>query len=316
MRKYIKCDIILKDTEDITNGGIFKVNGELTVWVKPNTEGVKYKHVYVIGEREIKEGYVYDNNNCEIIYYNGNYGEPFPKNLKSILGSTDKSLGLPTLSRKWLSECCREQLHEALVKFNVGEIDGVPYEKVNADGNNELIIKPQPNYDGLTITDDSIVTFDLAVMADEYDFRWHTDWRYDLQNDNELINWKAHKVEEFFNSIDGNSGYEYHYSKYLRDDYDDKFLHKDEGFYLAAPTLAQLQKWLMIKHNIFVGPYLVEAFQGGKLIDQPDVEGVEYHYYIWVNGIKIDTYGSCGSYDKVLNDGLYQALQLIKKEKK
>lgn len=153
---------------------------------------------------------------------------------------------------------------------------------------------------------DKIVTLETAKLAREKEFDIHSDYRYveneaKSQHKKDLINWKDYRVEE---CIDYNKDYAYKSVERLKETYNEIFKNNDKGYYLSAPTQNLLQKWLREKHNILV--YCL-----------PTNEGNSWYYQISIFPDECITQFDLEnkySYEQALEEGLYEALKLIKNE--
>jgi len=143
-----------------------------------------------------------------------------------------------------------------------------------------------------------IVSYEVAALAREKGFLEHCDWRYTEYDDNKLVNWKDEQVKE---CIEYDITYAYKAVESLADSYFHIFKHRDDGWYLAAPTQSFLQAWLRNEHKIEIA---VQWFDKGY------IKAVKKHPFK-NNTYRMETWNS---YEEALEMALFEALNLIPDE--
>lgn len=155
-----------------------------------------------------------------------------------------------------------------------------------------------------------LINVNTALLARDLGFNIHCDWRFDEENNNELINWKDFRVKE---CIEYDRCYAYKAVEYLENNYYDTFDNKEIGFYLAAPTQSVLQEWLRDVHeiNVFVFCYGFGYYPIHDNIPLPTSK-VEYVDRRW--NVKNELNLGFNTYEEALEIGLFEALKLILKK--
>lgn len=157
---------------------------------------------------------------------------------------------------------------------------------------------------------------ETALLAREKGFDWDVDSVFDEQNEFKLISFKDHSVNQFFSDIDNCPGYEYHYSKYLRDGYFREFHNDDEGWFLSAPTQAHLQKWLREVHYLNIEIMFGSRTWKGFGYYHGHVHRSGDGIHARVNYAEGDFYPETDlTHEQCLEKLLVEALKLIKNEK-
>lgn len=147
------------------------------------------------------------------------------------------------------------------------------------------------------------IKFETAILAREKGFKNNCNWRFDEQTTPPiLINWKELRVQEFFNYLEHSPGNEYHYSKNLKENYNDTFFNDDKGFYVSAPSQTTLNKWLSDNHNSYVEIYSNHS-GWGWIITKNNGTTIK----------EIEDYRFFKTLEEALEKGLVLALNLIRK---
>jgi hypothetical protein len=150
-----------------------------------------------------------------------------------------------------------------------------------------------------------IVSFETASIAREKGFLDHCDWQYAEYDNNKLINWKDERVKE---CIEYDIIYAYKAVERLAENYNHKLTIRDDGYYLAAPQLHILQKWLRKKHKLHIE---IIGFVS------EDLETISYSF--WIRNLRkysdvIVNNENFNNYEEALEKGLQAGLKLIKDE--
>lgn len=143
---------------------------------------------------------------------------------------------------------------------------------------------------------EKLVSVNTALLARELGFEIHCDWRFDEENNNELINWKDFRVRQ---CIEYDRSYSYKAIEYLENDYYDTFDNKEIGYYLAAPTQSVLQKWLREVYG-FENIYIIKSNKGWHYSLSLLIENISWKVF--------------ETYEEALEAILYECLTSLKKD--
>ncbi len=159
---------------------------------------------------------------------------------------------------------------------------------------------------------DQLIKFETAELAKNKSFNIEGNIVYDLQNNNNIINFKDLYVEEFIEDV--STGYRDKALNYLKEGYKRVDDNTDDGYFLLAPTQTLLQRWLRETHKIHIN---IDVH-----IDENDINK-GYTFCVYKKGmdkvnhelnllnLEFDNYPYSSSYEEALEVALQEGLKLI-----
>ncbi len=156
---------------------------------------------------------------------------------------------------------------------------------------------------------EKLIKFETAKLAQEKGFNIPCSIVFDLQNNNEVIDFREQEALNFIKDCE--TGFRTKALNYFKEDYNRKDDNKDFGYFITRPTQSLLQKWLREVHNIHIQieinsneEYRVTVFQIIKKF-KDTFNRAEFNKNQF-------SQHKFKSYEEALEVGLLEALKLIK----
>jgi hypothetical protein len=152
---------------------------------------------------------------------------------------------------------------------------------------------------------EELISLETAKLAQEKGFNWDCNIVFDLQNNNEIVNFRDVAADDFIE--DCKTGYRDKGLNYFIEDYKRTDDNTDIGYYVTRPSQSLLQKWLRDIHKIHIEL---------QLSRNEDEEYNDWWFYLYSNNGGRCKYFPCEigeglSYEEALEIGLQTALNTI-----
>lgn len=156
---------------------------------------------------------------------------------------------------------------------------------------------------------EELVSFETAKLAQEKGFNTPCNIVFDLQNNNEMVDFRDKAAVEFIKDCE--TGYRDKALNYFKEDFKRTDNNNDGDYYISRPTKFILQEWLRENHNIEVLVSILPKQMREKMNQK------KYCGYIinedW--NPTVPSRGSfCDEYGEAFEAGLQEALKTIENE--
>jgi hypothetical protein len=156
--------------------------------------------------------------------------------------------------------------------------------------------------------EEKLISFETAKLAQEKGFNYPCSVVFDLQNNNEVIDFREQEAIKFIEDCE--TGFRTKALNYFKENYNRKDDSQDFGYFITRPTQSLLQKWLREVHNIHIKLHSSNT----------DIFSFEIYFMIYRNvdlnkkNLQNHKYSKINysTYEEALEIGLQEALKLIK----